>query len=337
LSPAVSIVLPVRDAAETLGACLESIRSQTLADFEVLAVDDGSTDASARILARWAARDRRLRLIRTPPRGLVAALNLGLEAARCELVARMDADDLMAPERLALQCERLWRDPSLTLVGSRVRLFPEHLIRTGYRRYLAWQNACLSARDIADEIYVEAPFAHPSVMFRRGPVRALGGYREGPFPEDYDLWLRLHRSGHAMAKLPEVLLHWRERPDRTSRIDPRYAREAFDRLRARYLAADPRILHNRERLVIWGAGRRTRRRCAHLLSRGFRIGAWIDVDPRKIGNRVDGAPVVAPRWLAREPRPFVLGYVANHGARELIAQGLHAMGYRRGRDYLMVG
>jgi glycosyltransferase involved in cell wall biosynthesis len=337
LTPRVSIVLPVRDAWDTLDACMDSIRRQTFEDFEVVAVDDGSADGSTGILARWAGRDPRIRHIRTPRRGLVPALNLGLSAARAVFVARMDADDLMEPQRLALQHRRLASDPALAVVGSRIRLFPEELIRDGYRHYADWQNACVTPRDIADEIYVEAPFAHPSVMFRAAPVRALGGYREGPFPEDYDLWLRLHRAGRAMAKIPRVLLHWRERPNRTSRTDPRYGREAFDRLRAEHLAADSRLAHNRDRLVIWGAGRRTRRRCVHLLSRGFRPRAWIDVDPRKIGNRLGGAPVVAPDWLDRRPRPFVLGYVASHGARALIAGRLHAMGYERGRDYLMVG
>ena len=202
---------------------------------------------------------------------------------------------------------------------------------------MIWQNACLSARDIAEELYVEAPFAHPSVMFRAARVRALGGYRQGPFPEDYELWLRLHRAGHLMAKLPQVLLHWRDSAQRTSRVDPRYSREAFDRLRAEYLARDPRLRSRRDHFVIWGAGRRTRKRCAELLARGLQPRAWIDVDPRKIGNRVAGAPVLTADCLEKAPHPFVLSWVRNHGARGLIARRLESMGYRRGHDYLMVG
>jgi hypothetical protein len=89
--------------------------------------------------------------------------------------------------------------------------------------------------------------------------------------------------------------------------------------------------------VIWGAGRRTRKRCAHLLAIGYQVQAWVDIDPKKIGNRLEGVPVVAPDWLRRRPKPLVLCYVTNHGARDLIARDLHAMGYRRSSDYLMVG
>jgi len=171
-----------------------------------------------------------------------------------------------------------------------------------------------------------------------GPTRiAAGGYRDGDFPEDYELWLRLHAAGEVLAKLPQTLLHWRDGPGRLSRTDLRYARIAFDRLRAGYLARDPRLLAARSRLVIWGAGRRTRRRGAHLLGHGFRPRAWIDIDPRKIGNRLAGVPVVDPSWLRRRPRPFVLSYVASHGARPCIEAELSRLGYRKGEDYLHVG
>ena len=89
--------------------------------------------------------------------------------------------------------------------------------------------------------------------------------------------------------------------------------------------------------MIWGAGRRTRQRCAYLLEQGFRPRAWIDIDPRKIGRVIDGVPVCSPAVLDTAPRPFVLVYVTNHGARDAIATDLAARGYRRGQDWLAVG
>lgn len=335
--PALSILLPYRNAAATLEACLASIAAQTCETYELLAVDDHSGDRSADIVRDRAAVDPRIRCLASPGRGLVAALNHGLGAATAAIVVRMDADDVMHPERLARQLAHLRDDAALTLSASRVRAFPDERLTAGFREYLRWQNACLTPADLDEEIYVESPLAHPSVAFRRAPVVAAGGYRDGAFPEDYELWLRLHRLGHRMAKLPEVLLDWREHAQRTSRTDPRYGREAFDRLRAAFLAGDPRLLARRGELVIWGAGRRTRQRCARLLQEGFRPCAWIDIDPRKLGNRLDGVPVCSPDFLEREPRPFVLVYVANHGAREEIAAGLATLGYARGRDWLAVG
>ena len=164
--------------------------------------------------------------------------------------------------------------------------------------------------------------------YRRAAVVRAGGCRQGDFPEDYDLWLRLHQSGHRMAKLPVVLLDWRDSPARLSRTDPRCNREAFDRLRARYLAREPLLLNGQRRNepVIWGAGRKTRKRCRLLMEQGFESRAWIDVDPRKIGNRINSVRVRRPDWLDRRPRPFVLVYVNNHGAREQIGEWVSALG-----------
>lgn len=335
--PAVAVLMPVRDAAATLEACLDSIQAQSFTDFELLVVDDASTDDSRALVAARAGPDPRIRLLDAPRRGLVACLNEGLARARAPLVARMDGDDLMHVDRLAAQQEYLHRHPDVDVVASRVSAFPDARVEAGMREYLRWQNACMDGDAMRDEIYVECPITHPSAMFRRRTVIGDGGYRDGEFPEDYELWLRLTRNGRRLAKIERCLLHWRQHDGSLSRRDPRYSRDAFDRLRACYLARDPRLSGDRP-LVFWGAGRRTRRRTTHLVSRGFAPSAWIDVDPRKIGNSLGDAPVMGPEWLdGQRPRPFVLTWVASHGARENIAAALASMDYERGRDYLAVG
>ncbi len=331
----VAVLMPFYNAAATLAETLDTIQSQTLEAFTLIAVDDGSTDDSAEIVRSRMREDPRIRLLQPGRQGVVGAMNSALANCVCPLVARMDADDLMEPRRLELQAEFLRENPSIALVGSQVSLFPAERIQNGFHEYIRWQNACLTPQQIADNIFVELPVAHPSIMFRRQAVMEVGAYRDGDFPEDYELLLRLHRHGHSMAKLPEVLLHWRDSGERLTRTDGRYRREAFDRIRAHYLSQDPRL--QQRPLVFWGAGRNTRKRVAHLLAHGYRPSAWIDIDPRKIGNVIDGAKVEEPGWLRQEERPFVLSYVSNHGARELIAGDLDDMGYREGIDYLMVG
>jgi glycosyltransferase involved in cell wall biosynthesis len=143
--PCVSILLPFRDAADTLAACLASCRRQTLVVFELIAVDDGSEDDSAALVRRQAALDPRIRLLQPGRVGLVGALNLGLAAARGTFIARMDADDVMHPERLQRQARYLAAHPQIALVACQVSLFPPRLIQAGYREYIRWQNACLSA------------------------------------------------------------------------------------------------------------------------------------------------------------------------------------------------
>lgn len=332
----VAVLLPFYNAATTLSETLDSIQAQTLERFSLIAVDDGSCDDSAQIVRERMRHDPRITLLQPGRQGVVGAMNSALAHCHSPMVARMDADDIMHPQRLAQQAAFLDAHPDIDLVGSRVRPFPESLIQDGFTEYLRWQNGCLSPDEIAHNIYVELPIAHPSVMFRREVVLAAGGYRDGNFPEDYELLLRLNQCGSRMAKLPEVLLEWRDSEGRLTRTDRRYEREAFDRIRAQYLARDPR-LHRSRPLAFWGAGRNTRKRVAHLLGYGFRPSVWIDIDQRKIGNTIEGAPVVPPAWLERQNKPFVLSYVNNHGARELIAAELQALGYLAGQDYLMVG
>lgn len=334
--PPLAVLLPFYNAADTLGETLDSILAQSFTDFELIAVNDGSSDHSVEIVRRYMQRDGRIRLLQPGRLGVVGAMNHALQNCSAPICARMDADDIMAQERLEKQWHYLQQNPHITLVGSRVELFPQAIIQEGFHEYIRWQNGCLTPQQIADNIYVELPIAHPSVMFRRAAVLDVGAYRDGEFPEDYELLLRLHQHGHRMAKLPEVLLQWRDSDNRLTRTDGRYSREAFDRIRAAYLADDPRLQQGRP-LAYWGAGRNTRKRCAHLIGHGHQPHVWIDIDEKKIGNTIGGVRVVSPQWLKRPEKPFVLSYVANHGARELIACELEEMGYRSGSDYLLVG
>jgi glycosyltransferase involved in cell wall biosynthesis len=336
-APQVSIVLPMRNAAHTIDDCLESVVRQTYDHYEVILIDDGSTDDSLIKVKRWCDQYRRIKCYQQPPLGLVQALNKGLALAKGKYIARMDADDIMLENRLQAQVEYLTHHPHVDLVATQVELFPNHLVAPGYVEYMRWQNQCLTPRDMLDEIYVESPIAHPSVMLRREVFAILGGYRQGDFPEDYDLWLRMISHGMRLAKVPQVLLKWREDGKRTSRVDTRYQKHKFDRLRAWHLARDPRI-HTHRPLVLWGAGRKTRKRVELL---GIKPALWIDVDAKKIGKYYCGAKVENYTWLRNRPsetvKPFVLSYVTNHGAKQLIANELHSCGYTRGDDYLMVG
>ncbi|MGD8938397.1 MAG: glycosyltransferase [Gammaproteobacteria bacterium] len=336
-TPQVSVVLPVRNAAHTIDECLDSIVRQTYERFEVIIIDDGSTDDSLRKIRHWCDRDRRIRYYQQPFLGLVPALNKGLALAKGKYIARMDADDIMLQNRLHAQVEFLNHHPHIVLVATQVELFPKNRVTPAYQEYIGWQNQCLTSRDIADEIYVESPVAHPTVMMRREACLMLGGYRQGDFPEDYDLWLRMISHGMRLAKLPQVLLKWRDYSHRTSRVDNRYHKQKFDELRAKHLARDPRI-HSQRPLVLWGAGRKTRKRVA--LS-GIKPALWVDVDTKKIGKCYQGARVEHFSWLrdqsSQSVKPFVLSYVNNHGVRELIAKELQRCGFHRGDDYLMVG
>jgi glycosyltransferase involved in cell wall biosynthesis len=334
MSRLISVVLPVRNAAVTIARAVGSVQRQTLGDWELVVVDDGSADDTGGWLRAAAAGDPRIRLVAGPVRGIVAALNTGLIAARGSLIARMDADDECHPERLAEQVSWLDAHPGFGLVSCLAGYGGDRAANAGYALHVDWINSLVRPEDIEMNRFVESPFAHPSVMFRRELIERHGGYRDGDFPEDYELWLRWFDAGVRMGKVPRELLVWHDAPGRLSRTDPRYSPGAFFRLKAVYLARHL-VGAGRMEVWIWGAGRPTRKRAAALLDHGIRIAGYIDVDAKKTGRSVAGVPVIGPEELPAAGSILVLGYVSSRGARDLIRAELVRRGYREGRDFLM--
>jgi glycosyltransferase involved in cell wall biosynthesis len=335
-TPSVSIVLPVYNAVDTVASAVESIRRQSLADWELVMVDDGSTDGSRAELARYAALDLRIRLLGRTHRGLVASLNDGVASARASLIARMDADDQAHPERLERQVRYLEEHREFGLGGCLVEFGGNRQQAAGFALHVDWINSLVSPRSIELNRFVESPFAHPSVVFRREVFDRLGGYREGDFPEDYELWLRWLDAGVRMGKVPLSLLTWNDSATRLSRVGSRYSPDAFYRCKAIYLARWLRREVNPARLlIIWGAGRPTRKRAEYLAKEGMAIGAYVDIDPKKVGRRLACRPVLAPNELPDRAQCFVLCYVAKRGARELARAHLRSRGFVEGEDFLL--
>ena len=336
MCPLVSVLLPVRDAGSFLVDCIASLERQTLEDFEVVAVDDGSTDGSGEVLEAWAGRDRRVRVLHRPASGLIATLNAGLAACSAPLVARMDADDICHPLRLELQARDLEARTELGVVSCRVRHFPWRLVGEGFRIYEAWLNSLMTTEAIARERFVESPLAHPSAMARREVLVAVGGYRDMGWPEDYDLWLRLFEDGVAAAKLDRYLYFWREHGRRLTRLDRRYSVENFLRCKAHFLARGP--LAECRRVVVWGAGQTGRRLSKHLLRGGAPVEAFVDIDPEKVGRTLRSRPIIAvddlPELLGEGT--VVLAAVASRGARALVREQLRALGLVEGQEYWCV-
>lgn len=334
-SSTVSVVMPCYNAEATVDQAIESIHGQIYPDWELLALDDGSQDGTLRRLQRWAEIDERISVIEREHCGLIATLNAGWQGANGSLIARMDADDVSVPERLALQAAWLDERPETAVVGSLVEAFPADQVREGFSIYIGWLNSLTTDEGIRREIFIESPLAHPSVMVRTEWLERVGGYQEHGWPEDYDLWLRMYLAGAKFEKVPQVLLYWREYPDRATRTDSRYSVKNFLRAKAHYLMKGP--LADRDAVVVWGAGQMGRRLSKHLLQEGAPLAAFVEVDPAKIGRRKRGRPVIArsdlPDELARHQRPGVIAAVGSRGARARIRAYLTGLGLVEGRDW----
>lgn len=332
--PPVSVLLPVRNGAAHLDEAMRSLELQTFADFEVVVVDDGSTDDTPDLLAAWADRDRRVRSLRQEPAGIVAALERGRAAAHGRYLARMDADDVCDPARLRAQYELLEGERDVALCGCGVVYFPESQVRDGARLYADWLNACVTHQEIVREVFVECPLAHPTFFMRRSALDAMDGYRDVPWPEDYDLVLRLWAAGARFAKVPEPLFHWREAPARLSRTHAHYTGEAFLACKVAHLRAS--LLAARRGAVIWGAGPIGKRAGRALSEVGTPVLAFVEVDPEKVGKSIHGVPVLDVDRALETGGACHLAAVGRPGARDRIRGLLEGAGFEELRDFVAI-
>jgi glycosyltransferase involved in cell wall biosynthesis len=203
--PRISVILPIFNAQRYLSAAVDSILTQTFEDFELLLFDDGSEDQSLEIAKEATARDSRVILMHGDHRGYVSWLNTGLEMAKGELIARMDADDISLPERFARQVQFLDSQRECSVVGTHAtRIDPDGSPIDSWKmpeRHEQIDQQHINGRPGA--------LIHPSVMMRNSALVQIGGYRVAFEPaEDYDLFLRLAEVGR-LANLPEPLLKYR--------------------------------------------------------------------------------------------------------------------------------
>ncbi|MEM7012815.1 MAG: glycosyltransferase, partial [Verrucomicrobiota bacterium] len=219
-------MLPARDAEQTLEVAARSCLEQTFEELELLLIENDSTPGTLAIMEQLKAEDERVRIVHSEPgAGFIAALNLGWREARGQLLARMDADDVCAPERVAKQVEFLQLHPEIAACGALVRI--QRRTQTGevqsphegYALFEAWLNSVVTPIQIAAERFVDSPIANPCAMIRRSVFDEIGGYREIEWAEDYDFWLRMLAAGLQIGKVDEVLLDWFDSESRLTRND----------------------------------------------------------------------------------------------------------------------
>ena len=326
--------MPCYNAQQTVVRAINSIQAQSMTDWELIVVDDGSEDQSASIIAGIADKDPRVRLIKKPHEGVVAASNAGFEVSRGTLIARMDADDVSLTTRLEKQCLALTGDSNLGAVSCLAHFAGYTDTAGGYAHHVNWTNQQTNSEQIKLNRFIDLPFPHPTLMYRRELVDQFGGYLYGDFPEDYEMILRWVSRGAKIGKVNQYLYEWHDPTDRLSRNDSRYEMSTFHASKAPYLSLAIRSqgLSSRE-LWIWGAGRPARK-CAQPLEAAWKPATgFIDIDPRKIGRHIQGRPVISAEHLPPIEQSIIASYVGTRGAREKIRAELLATGRLEGRDF----
>lgn len=331
----VSVLLPCYNASATLEEALDSLLSQTYSNFEIICIDDGSSDNTLAILKLYAKKDSRVIPLAEPHRGVVGAANRGLEACRGEIIIRMDADDRCHPLRVEKQRDFLIEHPETAVVSCLVEGFPAESVGEGFQLYFDWLNSLITNEDICREMFVESPIANPSAAFRMKWIRELGGYQDQGWPEDYDLWLRFYLAGAHFSKIPETLFYWREHPARLTHQDSRYSVENFLRAKAHAIARGP--ARERDAVIVWGAGMTGRRLSKHLERECLPLEAFVEVDEKKIGREKRGRPIIGVDDLldlwGKYQNPILLTAVRARSAAPLIRASLEGLGLVEGQDW----
>jgi len=310
---------------------LRSIRRQQEVDFECVILDDGSSDDSLDIARRMAQRDSRFRVFAESHKGIVESLIRGTAYCQADLIARIDADDWMHQDRLGLQADMLTRQHELDAVGCFPRIFPRRPLSNGRRAYEEWLQSQSDPQTIWLDRFIECPVAHPTLMIRSEALKA-NPYRDRGWPEDWDLMLRILRKGPRIGTVPRRLVGWRDNPGRLSRTHENYELSRFTACRAWHLSRD--FLKDQSRYVLWGYGRTGRALCRALAKLGHVPELIVDVHPRRIGQRIHDAEVIAPKDLATYREFPIIASVAGVRPRQEIRSSLDSMGFLPGIDYV---
>ncbi len=224
-SPKISVIMSVYNGAPYVGAAIESILAQTYADFELIIINDGSTDESSAIIKSYS--DPRIRLFEQANRGLVPSLNRALSAAKGVYLARHDADDISHPDRFMKQIEYLESNPRIAIVGSSIQ------VMNTQGTILHEHHVLLNNAELKHELLIRSPFAHGSVMIRAEALKRTGSYDSHYWPaEDYELWIRLGSVGK-FHNLDECLYRYREHEGSISAKNRALQKDALQRCQER--------------------------------------------------------------------------------------------------------
>jgi len=273
----VNIIMPVKNAGSYLHDCLSSIRGQTFSFWRLIAINDHSTDDSLEILQEAVLQDDRISVFQNPGQGIIPALQAALEKCSGTYITRMDADDAMPPNRLALMVEAIDSSAPKTIVTGKVEYFGAEPVSAGYRKYEAWLNERITLKDHWPWVYRECVIASPNWLVRRSELMEMGGFDSLNYPEDYHLVLKWYEHGFIVEGLPEITLNWREHPARTSRNSEHYDQDHFFNMKIGHF-----IKHQLDdkKLILWGTGPKGKL-TAQLLD-GHEIAfEWMDLLPKE--------------------------------------------------------
>jgi len=326
----ISIVMPVKNAALYLSDCLKSIINQTIKNWELVAINDHSNDDSAAILSEFALKDDRIKSFNNNGEGIIKALQLAYSKCKGNFITRMDADDIMVENKLEVLYQALLKNGWGSLAIGQVKYFSNEVLGEGYQNYANWLNELTLYGNNFNELYKECVIPSPSWMLHKIDFEKCGGFKSETYPEDYDLCFRFYQAGLTCIPCEEIIHHWRDYPERTSRNDEHYADNRFLDLKCFYFLQLNRD-ENRP-LIIWGAGKKGKAIAKYFIDENVKL-SWLCNNENKIGHTIYGIKLQSVNNLSNFNNPQIVISVANPSEQTDIKKALNAKQFRSMDDY----
>lgn len=312
--------MPVKNAGLFLSQCLGSIKKQSFQHWELIAVNDHSSDNSYEVLKSESLKDERIKVLQNKEHGIIHALRLAYRNSTGGMITRMDADDVMPTNKLEFMKRDLEAHGSGHIALGQVEYFSEGQLGEGYRRYADWLNGLTSSGDNFTEIYKECVVPSPCWMTFRDDLDACGAFDSDLYPEDYDLCFRFYRGGLKCIPSNDIRHLWRDHSKRASRNDAHYLDNRFIELKVHYF--HKALNDNVRPVVLWGAGKKGKLIASHLIEKGI-IFHWITNNEKKIGLRIYDHMITAPDNFKSYENPLlIIAVSAPNEQKELCAHPL---------------
>lgn len=330
-NPLVSIVMAIKDTEPYLPACLDSIIAQTYTNWELLAVNDHSTDRTPEILAEYAAKDNRIKFLNSDKPRLIPTLQVGYTQAKGELINRMDSDDKMPHDKIeTLVNEWLKYGKGHVIAGGTQHFVDEGVVGDGFIKYENWLNEVARTSAHYQEIYRECVIPSHCWIIHKEDFDAAGAFDPIVYPEDYDLCFRFYRLGLKVIGIDKILHFWRDRSNRISRTWEEYKDNRYFDLKLRFFYELDR--DKARPLVLWGAGKNGKDMAKLLQEKGDSF-YWLCDNERKVGKDIYGVKMQHFNDLPQIENPQIMIVVSSPDGKKEIQQQLLDWGKQAVKDY----
>lgn len=327
----ISILIPFKNTEAFIAHCINSVLQQTYTNWELILVDDASTDTSYHIVNAFAEKDSRITLLKNSGNGIIDALQLAFKHSKGDFITRMDSDDLMRPNKLEVLVNNLLKHGKKHVAIGLAQYFSDEGISDGYKKYEQWLNNLTKSGTNYSEIYKECVIPSPCWMVYRDDFLACDAFNPNRYPEDYDLTFRFYKHQFKCITCDAILHDWRDYSYRTSRTHEHYAQNYFLDIKLHYFL---NIDYNPNKtLVVWGAGFKGKQVAKTFIEKQVPF-EWICDNPNKIGKAIYGEVLKPFNILEHINNSQSIITVANEASQQDIKNYMQKWHLKPFEDYI---